>query len=868
MKRQDLGIKTYGIRGNVIFGFVFAFLAVAAAGYLTYINTQKLVGSVLELSEPNPKLVKIREVFFNLTEAESNLRIYALIKDEQYFNTYLYNINKVIGDIDTLKTYTSDNLEQYKKINLISVLLSNRLKNVDDFVGFKQAADTMNYTLRALERLRNSPYDTTRTRIYTRTSTTISTIDTLSSIIEPEPREEQSRGFFSRVSDFFSGKDKKVEEAAKKVQNVLRETKVVRDTAILIQTDTTLMARIRSVLAELKEEESVNQKELYKKELELLQNNSLIISKVMDITVELEQTELSLVSSRINDAREVASRSVLVISTIVLSSLFIILLFTFFIMRNVSRSNFYRNQLFRAKQRAEELARVKEEFLANMSHEIRTPLTSIIGFSEQLAKTALTKAQVEQLNAVKNSSEHLLALVNDILDFSKIEQGKLKLENIPFDLKKIVFETFQTFRLRAREKKIRLSYNINIHDTTIFFGDPLRLKQVLFNLVGNAIKFTETGEVKIVCHPINSHGKDQSSVRVRFEVHDTGIGIAPDKIETIFGGFTQADSSLTRKYGGTGLGLTISKRLVEMQQGTINVSSQLGVGSVFTFEIPFTIADPELQLQATEVTEAHPAIFRNKLLLLVDDDAMNVKLTTMILEPWGITVHAVGSGAEALQKIALNDYDLVLTDIHMPDMSGVEMTQSIRAIDNPDKASLPIIAITANIMKDDLEQYLKSGMDDYLLKPYREKELYLKLLEIWDFDRVDLVDEVRNEEFMNNGAAFDLYELERFSEGNNQALASILNSFVSENHQNIQAMLNSLQASDRQAIGALAHKMITSFGHLRATNITEILHQLEHPENIQNANELGKLVKELASKANDLFPQIEAKVKELVGQEA
>ncbi|MDZ4205261.1 MAG: ATP-binding protein [Bacteroidales bacterium] len=865
---QKIPVKSYGIRGNVILGFIFAFLAVAAAGYLTYINTQKLVGSVLELSEPNPKLIKIREVFSDLTEAESNLRVYALIKENEYFNNYLQYINKVTRNIDSLKTITSGNLDQHKKINLIATLLRNRLKNVDDFVGFKQSADTMSYTLKALERLQNTPYDSTRTHIYTRTSTTISTIDTLSTIAEPEPREEQSRGFFTRVADFFSGKDKKVEEATQKVQQVLQETKVVRDTSILVKTDTTLLTRIRKVLAELKEEESRMQKSLHERELELLRNNSLIISKVMDITVELEQAELELMDQKTDEAREVASHSVVVLSAIMLSSLFAILLFTFLIMRNLSRSNFYRDQLFMAKQRAEELAHAKEEFLANMSHEMRTPLNSIIGFSEQLAKTALSNEQSEQLSAVHHSSEHLLALVNDILDFSKIEQGKLKLENIPFNLKAVILETYMTFRIRAREKKIRLSYNMQVHDDVLIVGDPLRLKQVLFNLVGNAVKFTERGEVKIICRSLNYPTEVGELAMLRFEVHDTGIGITTEKLDTIFDGFTQADSSLTRKYGGTGLGLTISKRLVEMQQGIIGVESEYGKGSMFSVEIPFMIADPESQPLSIEGIKMHSALLKGKWLLLVEDDELNVKLTTMILEQWGIKVDSANSGAEALDKIAVNDYDLVLTDIHMPDMSGVEMTQRIRTMENPDKASLPIIAITANIMKDDLDHYLKSGMDDYLLKPYREVELYSKLSDIWGFDQIMNVERLATEDILQNEAEFALYEFERFSGGNKQALAAILNSFVAESNHNIGMMLSSLGNNDYQTISALAHKMLTSFGHLKATGITEILRKLEQIESTPDSQEISLLVNEVAGKAYMLFPKIETKARELIEQEA
>ncbi len=865
MKRQRIPVKTYSIRGNVILGFVFALLAVAAAGYYTYFNTQKLVVSVLELSDPNLKITKLRDVFSDLNEAETNLRVYALMKDDQFFNNYLHYINKVSLNIDTLKQITSESEDQHQKVNLIASLLKNRLKTVDDFVGFKRGSDTLSYTLRALERLRDTPYDTTRTKIYTRTSVTVSTFDTIQvgSTTDPEPREAQSRGFFSRLTGFFSGKEKKVEEAAAKVQKVLQETKVIRDTAMLVQTDTLLLARIRRVLAELREEESRTQKQLHEKELELLKNNSLIISKILDMTKELESLELGMMSQKTNEAREVARRSVLVISTLMLGSLFVILIFTFIIMRNVSRSNFYRDQLFLAKQRAEDLASVKEEFLANMSHEIRTPLNSIIGFTEQLAKTALTRTQTEQLNAVKFSSEHLLALVNDILDFSKIEQGKLKLEQIPFRINDVILETWQTFRLMAREKKIRLSYNIYTPDDLIVRGDTLRLKQILFNLVGNAVKFTETGEVKIVCKFPEKNDTQKDIVRLRFEVHDTGIGISTDKIATIFDGFTQADSSLTRKYGGTGLGLTISKRLVEMQQGFIEVASELGKGSLFAFELSLDKNVEPVQSSEPDADTIQADLFHGKRILLVDDDELNIKLTSLILNRWGIITHAACSGAEALALIISKDFDVILTDIHMPDMSGVEMTQRIRALENPAKASTPIIAITANIMKDDLQQYLKAGMDDYLLKPYREHELHYKLTEFLTLESLAELPAGVESPPSNAKEPFNIYELLRFTEGNQKALSAILHSFVSENRQNISAMQSFLEAADYKALANLAHKMLTSYGHVGATHISSNLRLIEQYDQLQDKSQIAYLVAQVVKDSEDLFPMIESKADEL-----
>jgi signal transduction histidine kinase/CheY-like chemotaxis protein/HPt (histidine-containing phosphotransfer) domain-containing protein len=856
--------KTYGIRTNVILGFTFAILAVAAAGYFTYESTSRLLSSVIELSRPDQKLAKLREVFSDLTAAENNMRIYALLKDDEYFENYLYHIFRADKNIDTLKAITDDNEEHHRKVRQISVLLNTRLRNIDEFMVFKRNTDTVNYAWRALQKLRVSPYDTTRTRIYTRTSTSRSLIDTLRMQPAINEKVEQSKGFFAKIAELFSGKEEPEENEEAAIEQVLQETTIIRDTSILVQTDTLLYHRLQKILVDLRDEEARMQQLLFEKEHELLQNNSLIINQIIDVISGLEQDEIMLANRQTAQAREVAGQSVMIISAVMLSSLFIILIFLFLILRAISRSNFLRNQLIIAKQNAEQLARVKEDFLATMSHEIRTPLNSILGFSRQLSKTTLNHEQVEQLDAVKLSSEHLLSLVNDILDFSKIEQGKLKLEKIPFTINDVVEETYKTFRVRAREKGVKLGYHIEFDGNLRLIGDPLRLKQVLFNLVGNAIKFTERGKVFMLCRKISDPLISADLIRLRFEVHDTGIGIAPGKLEAIFEGFTQADSSLSRRFGGTGLGLTISKHLIEMQNGIIGVESEAGKGSVFYFELPYTISGMALVDHPEAETRPGSLVLNGKYILLVDDDAFNVKLTRMILERWGVKVDSALSGSEALKKIGKNEYDLVLTDIHMPDMNGIELTRKIRAMIDVNKASLPIIAITANIMKDELDHYMKSGMDDYVLKPYPENELFAKIADQLGFDDHDF--SVTSGEAPPSVALdkvdIDLKDIKRFSGGNKKAMAVILHSFINENKRNLESLEQSLINNDYPAISALAHKMLTSYGHLGVKEVADELRRLESIDGNPDRQQIQMLVKMVQSKSAGIFPFILMKAKE------
>lgn len=870
MEEQKPQLQTYGIRTNVILGFTFAFLAVVAVGYLTYESTARLLTSVLELSQPDQKLPKIREAFSDLTEAENNMRMYALVKDEAYFETYLTYIFRAGKNLDTLKILTTENEEQHRKVMQISVLLNTRLRNIDEFVGYKRAADSANFTWRAFEKLQKASPDTTRTEIVSQTSVTESTIDTVRIEMPVQPQQtESTRGFFGRIADFFTGKEVKTDEIAGTPELIRRETVITRDTSILVQVDTMLYHRIKSILTELREEQAKVQMQLLEKELELLKNNSMILSQIMEVIAELERDEIRIAKIQTTEAREVAGKSVLIISAVMLSSLFIILIFLFLILRAISRSNFLRNQLIIAKQRAEQLAKVKEDFLATMSHEIRTPLNSILGFSEQLRRSPLNAEQSEQLDAVKLSSEHLLSLVNDILDFSKIEQGKLRLERILFTIENVMSETYKTFRVRAREKGIRLGYHIESDGNKRLIGDPLRLKQVLFNLVGNAVKFTERGKVFVICRKIAGTLISDNHLRLRFEVHDTGIGIPPDKLEAIFEGFTQADSSLSRKFGGTGLGLTISKKLIEMQDGMIGVASEAGKGSVFYFELSYILADADENVITGETPE-ESLLLKDKYLLLVDDDNFNIKLTTMNLERWGVKVDSATSGGQALEMIALNNYDLILTDIHMPDMSGIDLTQKIRKLPNLDKASVPIVAITANIMKDELDHYMKSGMDDYVLKPYREPDLFAKLADQLGIEHISASPLVEDKPVVEQTVKteFDLSDVVRFSGGNKKAMVVILNSFITENRRNIETLEQNLRNNDYESIAALAHKMLTSYGHLGVGYVASDLRRLEKVRETRNYREAKDLINSVRKKSAGLFPKIQKRLRDFENPKA
>ncbi len=372
-----------------------------------------------------------------------------------------------------------------------------------------------------------------------------------------------------------------------------------------------------------------------------------------------------------------------------------------------------------SRETAEKSAKAKSEFLANMSHEIRTPMNGILGLLRILSSTQLDDAQQSYLQKALFSTNELLRIINDILDLSKIEAGKLELEIIPFTIENICTEIKGLYSHSISDKRLEYNINVDKYATTPLLGDPLRLKQVLFNLVNNAIKFTDQGSVSLDIQSIQ-HSDD--TLECQFTVKDTGIGLSTKQVESLFSAFTQADSSVTRKYGGTGLGLAISKKIVNLMQGRIWVESTLGKGSSFFFTAIFAIADNSSVIEKNVINPIQERPLCSGHILLVEDNHINQIIAEELLLSFGYTLEIANNGQEALDMLKVTKFDIVLMDIQMPILDGLSATEAIRK--NPDFAQLPIIAMSAHAMAGDKEKSLRSGMNEHITKPISPDILY------------------------------------------------------------------------------------------------------------------------------------------------
>ena len=493
-----------------------------------------------------------------------------------------------------------------------------------------------------------------------------------------------------------------------------------------------------------------------------------------------------------------------------------------------------------AQHAAEAAATARENFLANMSHEIRTPLNGVLGMTSLLAKTGLNEQQRNYTAVIQHSGRHLLNVVNDVLDMAKITSGNLELDQTAFNLCDSMASACQPLAIQAQEKGIRV-LGTRLQDSCLHpwvLGDSYRLSQVLINLVSNAIKFTPAGgTVTVGGYYV---GETQTTLTTEFRVTDTGIGIAPDKLDSIFKEFTQAYADTTRQFGGTGLGLSISRALVAQMGGQLTVQSESGRGSSFAFRVTLPKASAEARQTALlPLAPVQGAAVRGARVLLVEDNTVNREVAQLLLEAHGVVVDEAASGIEALELFELNRYDVVLMDIQMPGMNGLEATARIRTHADARRAATPILALTANAFRADAEKYHAAGMNDTLPKPFDEAELLSKLASLMAGVSEPLVDVQpatptpvavpprATRPSILPSPLFDLALLHQTAHGNTTFINRILNSFHTNTPASVADLHAALAATDWQAAAAVAHKLRPSLKLIGAGQLMPWLEMLE-----------------------------------------
>ena len=497
------------------------------------------------------------------------------------------------------------------------------------------------------------------------------------------------------------------------------------------------------------------------------------------------------------------------------------------------------------KRDAAELVRAqkaKEQFLANISHEIRTPINGIAGMAELLSQNPTPEEKTTYLNAIRSAADNLKVIINDILDLASIESGKLKFEQIGFSVKDLLSSLIDSFSVQAKEKRIDLRLDIDNEADTILIGDPVRLNQIMINLMSNAIKFTHSGHIQIVCRV---ERKLRRTYDMRFEVIDTGIGIPQDKLQTIFESFSQADESVTRKYGGTGLGLTIVKQLAELQHGIITVESKENEGSLFRVVIPYQAGNSEDIIDTAKQWNIHRSL-KNLNVLLVEDNDINRLYANSIMKTWECNIEVAENGYVAVEKVKDRSFDVVLMDIQMPVMDGFEATKAIRLSDGPWK-TVPIIALTANATRKDIEKCLAAGMNDCIPKPFTPEDLFRSLVK--HAPTLPLAEK--------GYESVDLSYLQRVSGSDEKFMSEMVATFLDTMPKSILEIRTQAQNGEWSELSKSVHKIKPSLTLMGLNKARESAMKIEH-----DAREQIEVTK-LEGESNALCTQLEMALAEL-----
>ena len=806
-------------------------LALGVLGTLIYYSIrsmERFTSLVDRLNEQQNWQAELAEdIVIDISELDRLARTYQLTLSSSDLEPYLEKIEELRVEIDSLYE-GSFGTDYHAQVDTLRQVFTEKVRNFEALIQFKISQSELQDDISALELLASS-----RSEIISDSMLVPRREVTTTTITSEKQDSLEKKGFLSRL---FKGK-----ENEQSSREMMQERTVAYDSAYFEKVDT-MMATVESVLRQAESQRRYEQRLLANRELQIASNDLLIIEKLKSIAGEIRRINQKLVRQERTAALLQAEQALNRVIFWVICGGLLTIVFTIWVIRDIFQSGRLQQDLEVARFRAEKLAASREEFLANMSHELRTPLNSIVGFTGQLA--ASLPGEEERLGHLRSSSEHVLRIVNDLLDYSRIESGKLPIEKIGFKPAMVIDECVAMLRYQAEEKGIDLRDKVDPSLNGLMVeGDPLRLKQILINLAGNAIKFTDNG---FVCLIAELTAESRDTYRLRFAVEDTGKGIDKARLAEIFKSFGQEDDSINRRYGGTGLGLTISRKLIEMQGGELRVESEPGEGSVFEFTLNYPGSEKDVY-SGNFHPQSVDLDLKGKRLLLVDDDEMNHLLLKPSFEKWRLQFESAFTGEQARTMFTQNQFDFILLDLKLPDVPGEELLYELKKGDNPNSAAKLIIS-TANPLVQKQEPEIVSLADALLIKPFREYEI-AALLSGKD----------RRETDPDTGTGQPYYTLKNFSKFAGEdphIMRKFIESFISSNEQNIHQLEKYFEEDDQYALADVAHKMKNTYGQLEVADIMKRLIMLENPlEKISNRRK-KETITEIKELSNQLFESL------------
>lgn len=772
---------------------------VVVMGVFTYNKFSEIVRDVNQSSRPDLMLVTTKNLLGNLSNAGNSVKTYTLTKDTIYLDKFYKAITQANETMELIYSINDKKHNELLNIPKLDTLVNLKIVTLEDLLSLQ---------------------DDYRVNI---------ALNKVMDKIEKQNEAEAEKGIFRRI---FS-------------KNKISKTKVSEE------------------INQIKNEETHIKNTLVNKELELINQDRIITDNIRTIIDVFEITENNKIANETQLALIKVEKINKQIAIFCIAG-GILVLFISYLMMNFIRTNIrFRTALREAKNQAEELADAKERFLNNVSHEIRTPMNAISGFADQLAENELPPEQKEQVNMIQKSSKHLLHIINEVLTFNKLQQGKSAKENIPFNPAEVTSEVVAILNPLALEKNITINIINNDSIPKVLKGDPHKLSQILLNIVGNSIKFSEDGNIGIKLSPFLAN---HESVSVRFEIQDNGIGMTAKQMKKIFEEFEQAEVSTTRKHGGTGLGLSITKMLVDLLKGNISVQSELNKGTLVTVELPFEIAQEE---EIKNITVQKSQINNNIQLkdiniLIVDDEPYNRKLLTTILKKHDVSLSEAENGQQAIDEITKNNYDIILMDSRMPVLNGIDATKKIRRSRNKKISSIPIIALSAAVSEQDQANYKKAGMNDFLSKPFKKEDLIYKIHSVLNNKKTSTPKRIRKAPEKNEPALLDFNQLKSISGGDKNFYTEMLQTFVEGTEEGIDKINQHTEEKNWQMVAEYAHKISSPCNHLSANNLYKMLKDIEdYCREEKNIKAALPIIKNLPAEANKVILKVKNELKKV-----
>ncbi len=818
------------------------FITIIITGILAYKGFSSIVGEVSRSSEPETKIVLVKQIVSDILEAENNVKSYNLTRDIKYLSPFYNSVLVIDKNINELKRLTKNNSAQSDMALRMEALIDQKYTVLNKLLTLYPDENITNELIKISKQVKEEKESINESK------------DIEGNKLETTPPKEKT--FFQRL---FGKSDKKPAIDSVNINsNEVKEQKEQKKN-ILFQ------SKINSEIEKVNRQHVYERKLVKEKEFRLANSSASFMLQIRQMSVGIEKIERSIISGKINRATQLAKEAKNLVAIFCFTASLLLVIVSFVLGKYVLSKRAHEKVLKDGKDQAENLAKSKELFLANMSHEIRTPMNAIAGFTNQILKTELNTEQRDQLKIVQKSNEHLLRIINDILDYSKIQAGKFSFEYVSFNPDKIMREAIQLLAPLIKNKKVTINYNVRERIPEFVVGDPGRLKQILLNLLSNSIKFTNEGKINIT---VDFKNNLEGSSTLNLRISDTGIGIPEGKINEVFSEFHQADNNISYKYGGTGLGLPITKKLVELQNGSIEIESKDGRGTTITIHIPYneSIGNELFYKESGKPVDADKLQLKDLKVLIADDDEYNRKLLNVILRKWKAEVREACNGKEVMEELKKSPFDILLMDIRMPEMSGIEAAEQIRKLKDTVKAETPIIALTAVTTEEKKQRCINAGINDFLSKPFKEEELYKKIVGLIGLSNVDISE--NNKQFENNlpmknesNKSFSLEELKQVSNGDEKFVTEMIAIFIKTTEAGLNQIETGLKQNNLKIVAESAHKIIPPCRHMGADELLSNLVSVESAARSNDKNvDLTELVRRAKQNAdiviNDLKKEI------------